>query len=424
MQILYKNIRIVDDTQDFTGSVLVENGIITKVAETIDEPAFDIVPAYGIFNPQLIIRDFTGEEVALMPAFTDLHAHFRDPGFTHKEDLKTGCEAAINGGFTAVNLMPNTNPVCSSIEQAHEIEKRAQEISEITVNQTVSMTKDLEGKDINHLKLLKKDEILFVTDDGKGVQDDELMKQIFEICKEKNITVMSHAEDAKQSATDMRKAENEMTARDIRLFKQVQKNGEWSIEKGERRREKGEGRSGLHFCHVSTKEAVAMIVEAQAEGFNITCEVTPHHIFATNEEANHYRVNPPLRKQEDIDALIEAIQNGNVLAIATDHAPHTAKDKANGAPGMMGLELAFPLCYTKLVKGGFITLSQLVKLMSTNPSALMKLNKGKIMKGMNADFVIAELSQEYKIDVSMMVSKSKNTPFDGVSVYGKVLEVV
>jgi len=409
MQTLYKNIRIVDDSQDFMGSVLVENGIITKVAETIDEPAFDIVPAYGIFNPQLIVRDFTGEEVALMPAFTDLHAHFRDPGFTHKEDLKTGCEAAINGGFTAINLMPNTNPVCSSIEQAYEIEKRAQEVSKITVNQTVSMTKDLEGKDINHLKLLKKDEILFITDDGKGVQDDELMKQIFEICKEKHITVMSHAEDATYSTTDMRKAENEMTERDIRLFKQVQKNGEWRM-------------GHLHFCHVSTKEAMAMIVEAQAEGFNVTCEVTPHHIFATDEEANYYRVNPPLRKQEDIDALIGAIQNGKVFAIATDHAPHTAEDKANGAPGMIGLELAFSLCYTKLVKGGFITLSQLVKLMSTNPSALMKLNKGKIVKGMNAEFVIAELNQEYNIDVSTMVSKSKNTPFDGMSVFGRIVE--
>jgi dihydroorotase len=179
---------------------------------------------------------------------------------------------------------------------------------------------------------------------------------------------------------------------------------------------------GLHFCHVSTKEAMAMIVEAQEEGFNVTCEVTPHHIIAT--EVYDYRVNPPLRKQEDIDVLIKAIQNGNVFAIATDHAPHTAEDKANGAPGMIGLELAFPLCYTKLVKGGFLTLYQLVKLISTNPSALMKLNKGKIVKGMMAEFVIAELNQEYKIDVSTMASKSKNTPFDGVSVFGKILETV
>ena len=412
MQTLYKNIRIVDDTQDFMGCVLVENNIITQVAEVIDEPAFEILGAYGLYNSNLVVRDFAGEDVVLMPAFTDLHAHFRDPGFTFKEDLETGCRAALKGGYTAVNLMPNTFPVCSSMEQVREIEKRAAEISEITVNQTLSITKDLAGTDYNHLKTLQKGEILFITDDGKGVQSDEVMKAVFEICKEKSITVMSHAEDAKYSATDMRKAENEMTARDIQLYKEVCDGGRTAAE------------HGLHFCHVSTKEAIEMIVQAQAEGFNITCEVTPHHIFATAEEANHYRVNPPLREQEDIDALIKAMQNGNVFAIATDHAPHSMEDKEKGAPGMIGLELAFPLCYTKLVKGGFLTLSQLVKLLSTNPSALMKLNKGKIVEGMSAEFVIADLKQECKIDVSAMASKSRNTPFNGVSVFGKILETV
>ena len=419
MQTLYKNIRIVDDTQDFMGCVLVEDGIITQVAETIDEPAFEIIGAYGLYNSNLIVRDFTGEEVVLMPAFTDLHAHFRDPGFTYKEDLQTGCEAAIKGGYTAVNLMPNTNPVCSSLKQALKIAKRAKEISEITVNQTLSMTKDLEGTDIEHLKSLNKNEILFVTDDGKGVQDDAIMKQIFEICKEKNITVMSHAEDSRYSATDMRKAENEMTARDIRLFEEVEKARKHEGTKGEKEKE-----GHLHFCHVSTEEAIEMIAEAQAKGLNVTCEVTPHHIFATNDEAKRYNVNPPLRYQEDIDALIKAMQTGNVFAIATDHAPHNAEDKLKGSPGMVGLELAFPLCYTKLVKGGFLTLSQLVKLISTNPSAMMKLNKGKIVEGMNAEFVIAELQQEYAIDVFSMASKSRNTPFNGVSVFGRILETV
>jgi dihydroorotase len=416
MQTLYKNIRIVDDTQDFVGCVQVENGIITKVAEVIDEPAFEILGDYGLYNSNLVVRDFTGEDVVLMPAFTDLHAHFRDPGFAYKEDLASGCEAAIKGGYTAINLMPNTNPVCNTVSQAHEIEKRAHEISGITVNQSLSMTKDLHGKEIEHLKSLKENEILFVTDDGRGVQDDAIMKQIFNICVEKNITVMSHAEDAKHSNAAMRKAENAMTERDILLFETI------IAESGRRKTEVYEG--GLHFCHVSTKEAIEMIAVAQAKGLNVTCEVTPHHIYATAEEVNNYSVNPPLRTQEDIDALINAMQEGTVFAIATDHAPHSVEDKENGAPGMIGLELAFPLCYTKLVKGGFLTLSQLVKLLSTNPSSIMKLNKGKIEKGMNAEFAIAELNQEYGIDTATMASKSKNTPFDGVKVFGKIVETV
>ena len=280
------------------------------------------------------------------------------------------------------------------------------------------MTKDLEGIDIEHLESLKKNEILFITDDGKGVQDDAIMKQIFEICKEKNITVLSHAEDSKYSATDMRKAENSMTARDIRLFDEIENP----------RRGDLHGRptptAHLHFCHVSTEEAIEMIVDAQERGLNVTCEVTPHHIFATYDEGKRYIVNPPLRYEEDIDALIKAMQNGNVFAIATDHAPHNAEDKLKGSPGMIGLELAFPLCYTKLVKGGFLTLSQLVKLMSTNPSAMMKLNKGKIVEGMKAEFVIAELQQEYAIDVFSMATKSRNTPFHGARVFGRVVETV
>ena len=387
---IIKNIRIVDDIQDFIGDILVREGVVAAVGKNLP-------------NNEELQYDYSGQKVVLLPAFTDLHAHFRDPGFTYKEDVISGSRAAISGGFTAVNLMPNTNPVCSSLELVKDVEKRIQEVGIITANQTLSMTKDLQGKDYEHLKKLKKEEILFVTDDGKGVNDDMVMEEIFKICKEKEIIIMSHAEDSRYSATDMRKAENEMTFRDLRLC------------------EKLEGK--IHFCHVSTIEAIEAIAEYKAKGVQVTCEVTPHHITATGEETNHYRVNPPLREQKDIDALIKAIQGGVVDAIATDHAPHTTEDKINGAPGMTGLEIAFPLSYTALVKTGKITLQQLVKIMSTTPSAMMRLKKGRVGEGLDADFVIVELETPYMIDSAQFVSKGKNTPFRGKKVYGKIIGI-
>lgn len=387
---LIKNIRIVDDTQDFLGDIRVQNGMIVEVGKNLS-------------NDNEVV-DYMGQQVVLLPAFTDLHVHFRDPGFTYKEDVTTGSRAAIRGGYTAVNLMPNTNPVCSSMDIVRDVEQRVREVGLVHANQTLSMTKDLKGTDIEHLKSLKKGEILFVTDDGKGVADDKVMEEIFLLCKEKEIVIMAHEEDPQYSATDMRKAENNMTFRDLELCEKLG--------------------GSIHFCHVSTVECIEAITQAKAKGVNVTFEVTPHHIAVTGDEANHYRVNPPLREREDVEALIKAIQNGLVDAIATDHAPHTAEDKKNGAPGMVGLETAFPLCYTTLVKPGKITLQQLVKLMSTNPSAMMKLNKGKIISGMEADFVIVNLENPYIIEAASFASKGRNTPFDGRQVYGKVLQTI
>lgn len=386
----YKNIRLIDDSQEFRGDICFENGHITLVGTQICD------------DPDAI--DFSDTQLVLLPAFTDLHAHFRDPGFTYKEDLHSGSRAALKGGFTAVNLMPNTKPVCSSMEIVKDVHSRAKEIGLITVNQSLSMTKNLQGIDFEHLKNLKKDEVLFVTDDGKGVNDDNIMKEIFLICKEKNCTIMCHAEDSKFSKTDMRMAENNMTYRDIELFKTIG--------------------GHLHFCHVSTKEAIEYIQDAQKQGHHVTCEITPHHVFSNGDQVQHYRVNPPFREDDDIQALIKALQDGVACAIATDHAPHTLDEKKAGAPGMIGLELAFPLCYTKLVKNGYLTLNQLVEKMSTNPSQMMQLNKGKLIAGMDADFAIFNLDTEFTIFEDFFESKSVNTPFIGEKLFGKIVKTV
>lgn len=386
----YKNIRLVDDNQDFIGDICFENGKIIAIGTQICD------------DPNAI--DFEGQKLTLVPAFTDLHAHFRDPGFTYKEDLHSGSRAALKGGYTAVNLMPNTKPVCSSMEIVHDVQSRAHEIGLITVNQTLSMTKNLQGIDFEHLKALQNGEVLFVTDDGKGVNDDEVMKEIFTICKEKGAAIMCHAEDARFSKIDMRIAENNMTFRDIRLFKEIG--------------------GHLHFCHVSTIEAIEAIREAQNEGHHITCEVTPHHLFATGDQVQHYRVNPPFREEADILALIKALQEGVACAIATDHAPHTLDEKKAGAPGMIGLELAFPLCYTKLVKNNHLTLQQLVQKMSTNPSQMMKLNKGSLKPNMDADFAIFDLEKEFTVFEDFFESKSVNSPFIGQKLTGKIVKTV
>ncbi|MDR1757424.1 MAG: dihydroorotase [Bacteroidales bacterium] len=386
-----KNTRIVDECTDRVAAIAIdEDGMIAEVSIAL--------PEQGVSCSKEAL------DIVLMPAFTDLHVHFRDPGFTHKEDVASGSRAAAAGGYTAVNLMPNTNPVCSTLDMARDVEHRARETGLVHVNQTLCMTENLKGENYQHLLALPTDSVLFVTDDGKGVNNDHVMKEIMKICREKNITIMAHEEDSRFSLTDTREAENRMTFRDLQLC--------------------SANPCPIHFCHVSTKEAIHAIAEAKRAGLPVTCEVTPHHLVATGIAGNYYRVNPPLREQEDIDALIHAIQDGIVDAIATDHAPHTANDKANGAPGIDGLETAFPLCYTALVKSGKISLSKLVQLMSGFPSRFMRLNKGMIKPGMDADFVWVDLNARGTIRADAFVSKSNNTPFDGWLVYGKILKTM
>ncbi|MCQ2283532.1 MAG: dihydroorotase [Bacteroidales bacterium] len=377
-----QKIHIIDDTIDAVANLVVENGFIQQIDILDEQP-----------NP---------DDPVLLPAFTDLHAHFRDPGLTYKEDVVSGSKAAVRGGYTAVNLMPNTLPVVSSLEQAHEVEDRIADLNLIRANQVVSMTREERGEDCSYLYKIPAGSIPFVSDDGKGVNRDDVMEEIFKICKEKDLLIMAHEEDARYSPADLRMAENTMTFRDLKLC------------------EKTAGR--IHFCHVSTIEAITAIAEAKKKGLRVSCEVCPHHIYFNAEQANYYRVAPPFRNDEDIDALIRGMQDGTVDAISTDHAPHTPEDKMNGANGISGIETAFSLSYTKLVKGGFLTLQQLVKLMSTTPSAMMRVNKGRFQVGMEADFVLVDLVHPYVIKAEDFASRGKNTPFAGQEVFGRVLK--
>ena len=376
---LIKNAKLSDGTQV---DVLIRNGKIAGLMQDMPAHGEEVIDAAGR---------------TLLPGFIDLHCHWRTPGFEYKEDIATGSAAAAAGGYTFVNLMPNTKPVCSSAAQAHAVMDEAERLGICGANQTISITENFDGHTLDHLKSLPED-LRFITEDGKGVQNNQVMAKAFAICAQQDLVLMSHAEDMEISKWDYRLAENIETVRNLHLSEYY----------GTR----------LHMCHVSTKEAVAAIGDAKRRGVPVTCEVTPHHLWFADTD---YRVNPPIRQAEDVEALVEAIRTGVVDAIATDHAPHSAEDKANGAAGMIGLETAFGVCYTKLCREQGLDLYYLEALMSRFPAAILGLaGKGAIQVGMDADLTLVELDTPYVVDAAAMHSKSHNTPFDGVTLYGRV----
>ena len=376
---LIKNAKLSDGTRV---DVLIRNGKIAGLMQDMPAHGEEVIDAAGR---------------TLLPGFIDLHCHWRTPGFEYKEDIATGSAAAAAGGYTFVNLMPNTKPVCSSAAQAHAVMDEAEHLGICGANQTISITENFDGHTLDHLKSLPED-LRFITEDGKGVQNNEVMAKAFAICAQRDLVLMSHAEDMEISKWDYRLAENIETVRNLHLSEYY----------GTR----------LHMCHVSTKEAVAAIGDAKRRGVPVTCEVTPHHLWFADTD---YRVNPPIRQAEDVEALVEAIRTGVVDAIATDHAPHSAEDKANGAAGMIGLETAFGVCYTKLCREQGLDLYYLEALMSRFPAAILGLaGKGAIQVGMDADLTLVELDTPYVVDAAAMHSKSHNTPFDGVTLYGRV----
>lgn len=387
MDLLIKNAHIIDSYMDFYGDLYIKDGKIYSIGNnlSVDCPTLD------------------AEGRTVMPSFIDTHAHFRDPGFTYKEDIETGSKAAAKGGYTAVNLMGNTKPICSSREVLKYVKEKAKACNLIDILQCITITKDLDGKTISHLDDFEKDEITAISDDGKGVKDSKVMMDAMYKAKKNGWLVLSHAESSEFSKTDMRIAENMMTLRDVTLA--------------------GITGAKLHMAHVSTKEAMQYIIDAKDKNADVTAEVTPHHIALTSDISN-YRVNPPIREKEDVEFLIDAIKKGYVDTIGTDHAPHSKEDKENGAPGMIGLETAFSVCYTTLVKKYDISLIRLSSLMSAKPAELLKLNKGRIVPGYDGDVVIADLNYKYKVSEKDLASKSSNTPFMGKELYGKVVMTI
>lgn len=385
MNLLIKNVNLIDESNNFFGDIYIEKGLIKELGTELNKECETI----------------DGKGLVLMPAFIDTHAHFRDPGFEYKEDIESGSKAAVRGGYTTVTLMPNTKPVCSSKEVLDYVVNKGKEVGLVDLYQTVSITRNLSGEEINHLREFEGNpNVKAITDDGKGVSDSKIMMEAMKIAKENNWIVMSHAESPEFSKVDMRLAENMMTWRDITLAKFVD--------------------CRLHMSHVSTKEAMKYIIEGKIDGVKVTCEITPHHL-ALNNKISNYRVNPPIREEEDVNFLIKAIKMNYVDCIGTDHAPHSKEDKEKGAPGMIGIEQAFSICYTKLVKENNISLNKLSQLMSGNAAKLLNINKGKLQPGFIGDLVLIDLNKKRIFKEEDIVSRSKNTPFNGMEFYGDVV---
>ena len=362
------------------------------------------------------------DDMYIFPGFADVHVHLREPGFSYKETIKTGTLASAHGGYTAVCSMPNLNPVPDSVENLRQqldiIEKDAcihvYPYGSITVGQMGEKLSDMDG--------MAKDIIAF-SDDGRGVQSDEMMEEAMLKAKALGKMIVAHCE-----VNDLLKAGyiHDGEYAKAHGHRGICSESEWKqIERDLKLVEKTG--CSYHVCHISTKESVEIIRQAKAKGLDVTCETGPHYLILDDsnlQEHGRFKMNPPLRGAEDRLALIEGIKDGTIDMIATDHAPHSAEEKGRGLEksmmGVVGIETAFPLMYTYFVETGVITLEKLIELMSINPRKRFGIGGGTD-EGQNADFTVVDLNAEYEINPDEFYSIGKATPFDGFKVKGKIV---
>lgn len=418
-KLLITNARIIDPscipTLDFVGDILVEDGRICKVGA-------DLQKAKIAQGAQVI--DAKG--LCAAPGFLDIHVHLRDPGFTHKEDILTGCMAAAAGGVTGVCCMPNTKPVTDSEEVLSYIMEKAKDAA-ARVYPVASITKGMKGQELNDIAQMRALGAVAVSDDGRPVENGGMMLAALKEAYRVGIPVVSHCEDL--SIIDGGIINKGKISEELGV-KGMDRASEDSITSREIILAETSG-TAIHICHVSTKGSVELIREAKRRGVKVTCETAPHYMMMTdellrNKDAN-FRMNPPLREQEDCEAIIEGVFDGTIDAIVTDHAPHAPEEKAdfNKAPnGIVGLETSFAAACTVLVHERGMKLPELVKLMSTNPANLLRLEGGTLREGSRADIVLFDPDRKWVVDANKLHSKSRNTPFDGMELTGRVVRTI
>ena len=411
MTILIKNGRVINPSEnlDKVMDIFVEDGIIKEKAESIEKQADTVIDAAGCY---------------VMPGLIDLHVHFRDPGLTYKEDIETGSKAAAKGGFTTVCCMPNTKPVVDNVETVKYIIEKGEKTGLTNVLPVGAVTKNMAGVEITDVEELKKAGICAISEDGKSVMNSGVYRKAMKNAAKANVPVLAHCEDInlveggvinlgdKSSELGVKgisnAVEDVIAMRDIMLAKETG--------------------ATLHLCHCSTKDSVEMVKRAKEEGIKVTAEVCPHHFSMCSDDITsndgNFKMNPPLRAREHMEALIKGLQDDIMDVISTDHAPHSAEEKAKDlehAPfGIVGLETSVALTVTNLVKKGYLTPMQMAAKMSYNPAKVLGIPKGTLDEGKIADITIINPDKEYTIDVNTFESKGKNTPFDGYKVSGEV----
>lgn len=410
MKILLKNGKVIDYATKINEKmdILIKDGIIAKIAKGISDPADEIIDCTNL---------------SIIPGMIDIHCHLREPGFEYKETIETGCKSAVKGGFTTICPMPNTNPTPDSAFVLRKIIDEAKRVNLCNVLPYASVSKGEKGEELSNFDELKNVGAIAFSDDGMPVVNSRMMREAIIKADSLNTFVASHCEEKSVSSGAINKgkiqenlgvegvlpeAEEIMAAREIVISET--------------------NNVRAHICHISTQTSVNMIRDAKKRGVKITCETCPHYFSFTVDEVlnsgTNAKMNPPLREEKDRQAIIKGLKDGTIDVIITDHAPHSEDEKnreLSKAPnGIIGFETALSAIITNLISKGLLSELDMVRLTSYTPAKLLKIEKGSLQEGKVADITIFDPSAEYVYSKDMIASKSKNTPFIGKTLKGKV----
>lgn len=410
MKLLIKNGNVIGYKKPI--DILMDNGKIKTIAQDINEKYDSLIDATDCY---------------VAPGLVDMHVHLREPGFEHKENIYSGSRAAAKGGFTSVCCMPNTRPVCDNESVVTYIKDQAAKADFCRVYPIGAITKGSAGKELAEIGCMKDAGIVAISDDGNPVENSQIMRLALEYATDFDLLVISHCEDKNLVSDGLanegffgtlaglrgntRAAEEVIVAREICLAEVLN--------------------TRVHIAHVSTRGSVELIRQAKKRGVKVTCETCPHYFVLEDSLLlsfdTNLKVNPPIRTEDDKAAIIEAIKDGTIDCIVTDHAPHNRDEKniefQYAANGISGIETSLALAYTYLVKAGHITIDKMIELMSTAPAKILGLSCGQLKEG-SSDITIFKITQPYKIQTEKFLSKGKNSPFNGYEVYAKALYTI